>query len=106
MAAAINMHFDWLRGEFRQQFLKIAQNILCDSLATCNLQKFVPMQFGHRRVEGKNIVFLFVARLLLHHPIGDHYIAECVPGAPGIVRAVIDRFVVDRVDHKIRAIAK
>src|ERR1700676_641305 len=105
VAAAVDANFDGSDIEFGQQLLEVREDAGCESLAIGFVEKSGAQLFAERRIEGQNVVFLFVAGFITDGPIRDDDVGKGVAGAPGVVAAVVDRLIEDHVDDGIGRVA-
>src|SRR5579862_5702984 len=105
MATAVNVNLNRIHVGTWKELLKVAQH--ADSfLARASVgEQGTSIFFSQGRVASKNIVFLLIARLIAHHPIGHNKIRERIPRTPGVIALVKNRFVEDEVYNGIRNVA-
>ena len=100
------MNLDGINVGTGEELLKIAQARSTAILARASVgEQRSTIFFLQRRIAGKNVVFLLVARLIAHDPIRHNKIGERVSRAPGVIALIENRFVKDQVHDGIGNVA-
>src|SRR5215469_815913 len=76
MSSAVEVHFDRINVEGREQFLEIPKYIACDP-AGCGLgEQKSTLFFLQRRVAAEDVVSRMKVGLIANHPIGHDEVSE------------------------------